>query len=255
MNSIAHRSGIYYGDVASLLFLTVTGRWSSDRCFGVVILQCWSYYTGSFKDRIGLRLFVASILIMSAISACINTVIIHDNMLVENANKLFVRRPESMLIATISISGVLFFLVHGFFASRLFLLTKKRFVPIVIVRLRLIIIALNEHLHNNMQVTLSIIMLGLSACTNTVLGEIYSCLCLTDLDTSLTSDTSLSEQYFQKKKLPITLFHGFAAVADIIVSISFSYTLMVPVAYGPGPVVYYYNSDYDCFAGARGFGG
>ncbi|KAF8996543.1 hypothetical protein BDQ17DRAFT_1411754, partial [Cyathus striatus] len=221
MNSIAHRSGIYYGFVISLV------------CFGVVILQCWSYYTGSFKDRIGLRLFVASILIMSAISACINTVIIHDNMLVENANELFVRRPENMLVATISISGVLFFLVHGFFASRLFLLTKKRFVPIVIVRL--IIIALNEHLHNNMQVTLSIIMLGLSACTNTVLGEIYSCLCLTDLDASLASDTSaddpLSEQYFQKKKLPITLFHGFAAVADIIVSISFSYTLMVSKSY------------------------
>ncbi|KAF8988519.1 hypothetical protein BDQ17DRAFT_1374009 [Cyathus striatus] len=101
--------------------------------------------------------------------------------------------PNSTFIATMSISGVLFFLVHGFFATRIFLLTKKWPVPAAIM-------------------TMSSVMLGLSAYTSLV---------------DISNVDPFSDHYFRKKKLPIAFFHGFAAITDLIVSISLSSALLI----------------------------
>ncbi|KAF8988522.1 hypothetical protein BDQ17DRAFT_1374010 [Cyathus striatus] len=66
MSSVGNESSVYFGFVVSLV------------CLGVVILQCWNYFTSSFKDRIGLRLFVIAILMLSIVSSCINMVTVHD---------------------------------------------------------------------------------------------------------------------------------------------------------------------------------
>ncbi|KAF8983043.1 hypothetical protein BDQ17DRAFT_1378375 [Cyathus striatus] len=152
MDSVSNKNGVYYGLVVSLV------------CLGVVILQCWNYFTGSFKDRIGLRLFVTVILTLSIISSCINIITVHDSLLIDSPDDRISKRPDG---------------VHCFFASRIFLLTKKWLVPTVIV--------------------------GVG---------------VTMLDASVidSSDVNpVSRQYLRRR----SLFHGFAAGSDIIVSISF----------------------------------
>ncbi|KAF8988523.1 hypothetical protein BDQ17DRAFT_1374013 [Cyathus striatus] len=49
-------------------------------------------------------------------------------------------------------------------------------------------------------------------------------------DTSLVDVSNVdpfSDHYFRKKKLPTALFHSFAAITDLIVSVSFSSALMI----------------------------
>ncbi|KAF8987108.1 hypothetical protein BDQ17DRAFT_1375396 [Cyathus striatus] len=180
MSSISDELGMYYGLAVSLV------------CLGVVVHQGWNYFTGSFKDKMVLRLFVATILTLSIMSSCINIIKVHDSLLIDNPSDRISKRPNGTFIATFTDSVVLFFLVHCFFASRIFLLTKKWFVPIIAL-------------------ALSLSMLGLTAYAAFINSS--------DVD-------PFSLQYFQKKKLPISLFHGFTAVTDIIVSITLSFTLM-----------------------------
>ncbi|KAF8990113.1 hypothetical protein BDQ17DRAFT_393219 [Cyathus striatus] len=125
MNSISDELGMYYGLAVSLV------------CLGVVVHQGWNYFTGSFKDKMGLRLFVATILTLSIMSSCINIIKVHDSLLIDNPGDRISKRPNGTFIATFTDSAALFFLVHCFFASRIFLLTKKWFIPIIALALSL----------------------------------------------------------------------------------------------------------------------
>ncbi|KAF8988524.1 hypothetical protein BDQ17DRAFT_508051 [Cyathus striatus] len=162
---------------ACILFNYFIGFVVSLLCLGIVVLQCWNYFTSSFKDRLRLRIFVIVILMLSITSSCINVATVYNVLIT-------MKRPDSMFIASVPNSGVLFFLVHTFFATRVFLLTKRLPVPVAIL-----------------------------------IDETF--------EDSVIKTNPLSDSYFRKKKLPVDLFHAFAVVADLIVSVNFSSALMI----------------------------
>ncbi|KAF8149360.1 hypothetical protein B0H34DRAFT_183920 [Crassisporium funariophilum] len=144
------------------------------------LLQCWRYCHNN-NDGWTLRLLVFVSLILATTSTAFKLAIEHY-FLVDNFGDIEILKQLYTLInIQYLISGVIFWMVHIFFASRLFLLLKSWWIPSLLALLSTTMLACNAYT-------------GISPNQITV-------------------------------KISITAFHVLSVFTDVLVTLSFSFTL------------------------------
>ncbi|KDR66372.1 hypothetical protein GALMADRAFT_1158665 [Galerina marginata CBS 339.88] len=106
------------------------GSFVSTFLFGITVTMAWKYFESN-SDRWTLRLLVSTSMLIGLASSLCKVLLVHHYLVGQSRDLRALKDVYTFLVY--SMTGVIFLLVHVFFAWRLLSLTKSYWIPGLLV--------------------------------------------------------------------------------------------------------------------------